>query len=365
MSWTRTLRQIEAAERREQREAQRRQKELARRIKEQEKLSELDRAKLEVEAYENQLDVLLSVHREQGPTWDWKALAASLPPPYPKRLCAREFEAKQRAMVAHPRQKEVLLGAIAAACQHDEQEYQEAVKLHEAQLAEHRQTTQLAHRIVSGDTKAYAEVLGQLSPFGEISQLGSSVHFTIHSPQLIECNVLVNGSQVIPPETKALTASGKLSIKPTPKVRFHEIYQDYVCGCILRVAREVFALLPVDSVLVNALVKVLNPGSGRADEQSVLSAVMHRAVMAQWDFDHLDPSDMVETCFHRGDFKASRKTEAFQPIQKLTASELGGPNTSESPLLVILEDVRRLRASIQSSGFPVKAKDTENTGDVR
>lgn len=365
MSWTRTLRQIEAAERREQREAQRRQKELTRRIKEQEKLSELEQAKLVVEAYENQIEVLLSVHREQGPTWDWKALAASLPPPYPSRLCGREFEAKQRAMVANPRQKEALLGAIAEACRQDEQAYQEAVKLHEAQLAEHRQTTQLAHRIVSGDTQAYAEVLGQLSPFSEISQLGSSVHFTIHSPELVECNVRVNGSQVIPSETKTLTAAGKLSIKPTPRVRFHEIYQDYVCGCILRVAREVFALLPASSVLVNASVEVLNPATGRVDEQPVLSVVIRRTTLAQWDFDRLDPSDTVEACFHRGDFKASRKTEAFQPIQKLTASELGSIDASENPFGVTLEEVRRLRVAMQSIGFPVRANDTENKEEAR
>jgi len=348
MSWTRTLRQIEAAERREQRESQRRQKELARRIKEQEKLSELEQAKLEVEAYENQIEVLLSVYREQGPTWDWKALAASLPPPYPSRLCAREFEAKQRAMVAHPRQKEALLSAIAEACHHDEQEYQEAVKLHEAQLAEHRQTTQLAHRIVSGDAQAYAEALGQLSPFAEISQLGSSVHFTIHSPHLVECNVRVNGSQVIPSETKTLTASGKLSIKPTPRVRFHEIYQDYVCGCLLRVAREVFALLPADSVLVNASVEVLNPATGRVDEQPVLSVVVPRTALARWDFDRLDPSDTVETCFHRGDFKASRKSEAFQPIRPLSAGDISAQTQQQTPFAIVLAEAQQLRAEIQA-----------------
>ena len=38
--------------------------------------------------------------------------------------------------------------------------------------------------------------------------------------------------------------------KPMPKGLFHGIYLDYLCGCVLRVAREVFALLPVDTVLV-------------------------------------------------------------------------------------------------------------------
>lgn len=38
----------------------------------------------------------------------------------------------------------------------------------------------------------------------------------------------------------------KLSVKAMPKGRFHEVYQDYACGCCLRIGREVLALLPVD-----------------------------------------------------------------------------------------------------------------------
>ena len=64
-----TLRQIEAAERRRQREAQKRQRELERRAQEQAKQSAEEQARLEVETYENRLEVLLSVHKEQGDTW--------------------------------------------------------------------------------------------------------------------------------------------------------------------------------------------------------------------------------------------------------------------------------------------------------
>lgn len=79
------MRAIQAAERRQQREAQKRLRELERRAKEQAKLSAMEQARLEVERYENQLDLLLSVHKEQGETWDWKTFAASLPPPNPQR----------------------------------------------------------------------------------------------------------------------------------------------------------------------------------------------------------------------------------------------------------------------------------------
>jgi len=78
MGWQATIRAQQAAERRQQREAQKRQRELERRTKEQAKLSALEQARLEVETHENYLEVLLSVHKEQGETWDWLAIAATL-----------------------------------------------------------------------------------------------------------------------------------------------------------------------------------------------------------------------------------------------------------------------------------------------
>src|ERR1039458_2888850 len=83
MGWKGTLRAIEAFQRRQQRDAQKRQRELERQNKEQAKLSAIEQARLEVETHENKLEVLLSVHREQGEIWDWVALAASLAPPCP------------------------------------------------------------------------------------------------------------------------------------------------------------------------------------------------------------------------------------------------------------------------------------------
>ena len=103
----------------------------------------------------------------------------------------------------------------------------------------------------------------------------------------------VSGKQIIPAEVKTLTASEKVSVKPMPKGLFHEIYLDYLCGCVLRVAREVFALLPVDTVLVTAAEDSLDSRTGQTVEQPVLSVAMPRADFARLNFDRLDPSDTM------------------------------------------------------------------------
>src|SRR6266480_4295746 len=79
------------SQRRLEREEKKRQKELERRLKEQEKLSALEQARLVVEAHENELEVLLSVHKERSTAVDWRALSSALPPPEPPRLARHEL----------------------------------------------------------------------------------------------------------------------------------------------------------------------------------------------------------------------------------------------------------------------------------
>jgi hypothetical protein len=347
MGPTGLLRALEAEERRRQRTAQKQQRELERRKREDAKLSAIEQAHLEVETYENNLEVLLSVHKEQGPPWDWRSLAATLPPPPPQKKPYHELQAKQRALVLHPEKQQGSESAIERARMDDERLFEEALKAHAEEKAEWEQLTSLAHRILAGEHKAFIEALVEFSPLAEISDLGSLIHFTVESTSLIRCELKVNGSQAIPLETKTLTASEKVSVKPTPKTRFHEIYQDYVCGCMLRVAREVFAMLPAETVLVTASADITDTRTGQTSEQSVLSAAIPRRILAGLAFDKLDPSDAMENFLHRGNFKASRKTGAFQPITPLTPADIPQVSTEPKGFLNLVAEVQRMREEVK------------------
>src|SRR5204863_1215223 len=102
----------------------------------------------------------------------------------------------------------------------DEQEFQTAWTQYQRDYAEREDERKLAAAVLAGDHDAYARVLRELSPFAELSELGSSLNFRIHSPQLIEVLVKVSGEQAIPSEIKSLTSSGKVSTKAMPTGRF-------------------------------------------------------------------------------------------------------------------------------------------------
>jgi len=348
MGWKGTLRAVEAAQRRQQRDAQKRQRELDRRNKELAKLSVIEQARLEVETYENQLEVLLSVHKAQGEAWSWTALAAALPPVSPQKNSYHEFKARQNALVLHPRKREGAETTITQAQNLDELTFQDALKAYADNKTEWEKLNHLALRILAGEHKAFIEALVELSPLGEITDVGSLMHFTVESTKLIGCELKVNGSQAIPSEVKTLTASEKVSVKPMPKARFHEIYQDYICGCMLRVTREVLAMLPVDAVLITASADILDASTGRASEQPVLSAVMTRAIISRMDFDQLNPADAMGNFLHRSNFKATRKAGAFQPITPLMASDLATSSIDEMGFADLITSVQGMRNELKS-----------------
>lgn len=333
MGWKGTLKAIQAAERRQQRDAQKRLRELERQSKEQAKLSAIEQARLEVDTYESGLEVLLSVHKEQGEVWDWFELATALPPHSPRRFSRHELKARQRSTNQ----------SFDEACTQDEREFQEAVQAHRQEMAEWEKMKAIARRILAGEHKAYTEALVEFSALAEISDLGSALHFTVHGANLVECGLKVNGLQAIPSELKTLTSTGKVSVKPMPKGRFHEIHQDYVCGCVLRVAREVFALLPVETVLVTASADALDPRSGQTVGQPVLSAAIFRTALGRLDFEHLDPSDAMESFPHRGDAKSSRKSGEFERITPLTPADLPQTSPENVDFRDSLATLRRVR----------------------
>jgi hypothetical protein len=224
MGWKATLRAMEAANRRQQRESQRRLRELEQRAKEQAKLSAIEQARLEVETFENHLDGLLSIHKEQSEIIDWEEFAASLPPPDPQRKSYYELRTKQHLLVLPPNLKENTEIQIEQAQTQDERLFQVEVQNYYSQKAKWEKLKDLSRRVLSGEHKAYIEALVEFNPFAEMSDLGSSINFIVHSAKLIECILKINGRQAIPAEVKTLTAGGKVSIKPMPKGRFHEIY---------------------------------------------------------------------------------------------------------------------------------------------
>lgn len=313
----------------ELRQQLKRQKEIAKILKEVSKMEERQRAKLEAEAYDTEIAVLLSVHHQASPGVDWRALAFALPPHAPA-FYARNHLAESLANFAALREGEGIQKALDEKWKVDEGDYHSRHGKYQQDHVKWLSLKELALRILAADLDAYGEALQVFQPFSELAELGSELSFKAHDRNKVRCSLRINGQGIIPNEVKSLTAAGKLSVKAMPKGRFHEVYQDYACGCCLRIGREILALLPVDYVLTTIQVAAVDPATGNPTELPSLSALLDRSTMGGLNFAELDPSDSMANFITRGDVKVSKKTGAFTGITPLTYDDLSfGPDQAE------------------------------------
>lgn len=342
MGYKGTLRAIQAAERRQERESERR-------AKEQAKLSAIEQARLEVESHERELDMLVTLHRLQPDTWDWTGLAASLPPPRPKRDSYHELQAKQTSLVLQPERKRGSDAAIQQARCQDDGAFQEAMQAYAEEMVRWDKTRRLARRILARDPSAYAEALRDLNPLTDLSELRSSFEFTFHGPLLIESTIALNGDAVIPKESKTLTSTGRVSVKAMPKGHWQQIYRDYLCGSVLRVAREILALLPVETVLASALVGEGHSSTAAPTRSAVLSVVMPRATFNKLPLDDLEASEAIGRFGQvRANFKSPRGSKTFLPISPLTPADIVQTSIEDMSLDGLFAHIGALRQGLRA-----------------
>lgn len=331
MGWKGTMRSLGAASRRIEREQRRQQRELEKQRIFYEKMQEHEKAILEAQLYENRIDLIQSVHKECGELCDWASIQTNLPPEKPSPSCKHEELAQlelnsfkvgltDKLLGRGGAKKEALIKAVDEGRVLDKMEYEEALKEHDRTHSEWKALRELAERMLSGDLNAYIDAIKTVEPFSDIGELGSSIRFSVDSSSAVRAILQVRGEQVIPTEIKSVMKSGKLSIKAMPKGKFYEIYQDYVCGSVLRVARELFALLPTELVVVDAIGSLLNTQTGYMEEKTILSVIIPRDTLNKLNFETLDPSDALNNFVHNMNFK---KGKGFSEVEPLKIPDLG------------------------------------------
>lgn len=115
----------------------------------------------------------------------------------------------------------------------------------------------ISHRILSGDIDAYLEIIEKMRPVDDLLDYGTQFEFGTDNPKSMEVEFQIN-------QHNNMLSDGANS----------ELYNEYVAACTIRVARDLFALLPVRYVIVHA----------QSGEKSVLEAKFDKSVLQGIDF---------------------------------------------------------------------------------
>lgn len=308
-----------------------RQREARRQARLQDKLAALRQANLAVKSYEQWVERITSVHQECGRTWDWAEVASAEPPLEPIRSTEKEDAARQqceaysagwfdRLFRRVEGRRAALAAAVDAARTADSAAYKRACQEHADTLEDHKAMKDLGRRILEKDSAAYRDAIDWLRPFKEVDGVGSQLEFSFPTENAVAASFTVGDTTVIPTEVTSRLESGRVSVKKMPTGKGNELYQDYVAGAAFRIARETFALLPIETVLVTAVRAELDTSTGRVADTPILSAVFDRDTTNRLDFEEIDPSDALRNFRHRMSFT---KRKGMSPIEPLGLPETG------------------------------------------
>jgi len=312
---------MEAASRRANREAERNWK------AEQKAMMVAD-AEDAVSEWREHLQNIVSLHVNPNDDVDWQSLQKRAEPPQPVRISTNEDAALANLDQFRPRLFDFLLGgaekrrqrlvdAVADARMIDEGEFKKRVSQYQEDHSDWQADKELADRLLAGDISAQKDVISEMTSWSDEGLIGTRLSFSI-SDSFLHAVAHVHGDDVVPTYRRKQLQSGKLSETKMPAGERHELYQDYVCSVALKVAGDLFSVLPRDEVVVTCTASMLNKATGHMTDTPILSVQFVRPTFNNLRLSTIDPSDSMSNFNHVMEFKRTKGFAAIDPLKPIS-----------------------------------------------
>jgi hypothetical protein len=310
MTTYKTLRSYEASERRIEKARQ--------------KTIETQNAYKAVTDWKNYILTLKTIHLKSTLAIDWVKIKNTEMPNEPKREYKNEDLAKVELENFKPTFLDKLLGLVPKKINKLNQLLEQAKikdknenNANYIKYRENFKNWEKLHEISIGVEKNqiefYKKALEYFNPFSKIGEIGSQINVNLEN-DFIDIDLTINGLDVIPDYELKQTSTGKLSKTNMPKTRFNELYQQHVCSCLLRVAKEVFAHLPYKYSRVNAITKIVNCQNGKIEEKIILSVIFTSDTIQKINFGLTQPLDNIQS-FTKN--MLIHKINGFSPVNRI------------------------------------------------
>ena len=150
----------------------------------------------------------------------------------------------------------------------------------------------LAPDVLAGDIDTYYKLITEVNPLDDLLDYGENFEFGTDDPSRMEVEFIINDA-LLEESQKTMSARD-----------FNLLAQDFVCSMALRIARDVFALLPVEHTVVHVVM----------GDSDVFSADFDRSGMSKVQFEYIDASNTATQFRHAMKFD---EKNGFSPINRL------------------------------------------------
>lgn len=129
----------------------------------------------------------------------------------------------------------------------------------------------VAEDVLNGDIDAYLKVISDVNPLNDLLDFGGGFEFGTDDPRKIVVEYTLKSKEVMP------------SRSSLGAVDYYNLLRNYVYSCSIRVARDMFALLPVKHTIVHAV----------DNNRNILSVDFDRATMSAIKFGFSNATDIL------------------------------------------------------------------------
>ena len=150
----------------------------------------------------------------------------------------------------------------------------------------------LAPDVLAGDIDTYLKLISEVNPLDDLLDYGENFEFGTDDPNRMEVEFVINDALL---EESRQTMNAR---------DFNLLTQDFVCSMALRIARDVFALLPVEHTVVHVVM----------GDSDIFSADFDRSGMSKVQFEYIDASNTATQFRHSMKFDEKK---GFSPINRL------------------------------------------------
>ena len=150
----------------------------------------------------------------------------------------------------------------------------------------------LAPDVLAGDIDTYLKLISKVNPLDDLLDYGENFEFGTDDPNRMEVEFVINDTLL---EESRQTMNAR---------DFNLLTQDFVCSMALRIARDVFALLPVEHTVVHVVM----------GDSDIFSADFDRSGMSKVQFEYIDASNTATQFRHSMKFDEKK---GFSPINRL------------------------------------------------
>lgn len=135
----------------------------------------------------------------------------------------------------------------------------------------------VAPDVLSGDIDTYLQLIYEVNPLDDLLEYGTNFEFGTDDSNVMEVEYTVN-TDVLSRARQTLSRQD-----------YNDLLQDFVCSLSIRIARDIFALLPINHAIIHTVM----------DNQTIMTVDFDRQNLSKVKFGFIDPSDTVKKFYFR------------------------------------------------------------------